>query len=81
MEELIKEIKEFIVDMTNINNEMIIKIIYQSLVSSTILGMYLQQNGVIKSDFDNFMESNNEKVSKYLMEQAEKLIKSKKEEK
>lgn len=79
MEEVIKAIKEFVVDMININTEMIIKIIYQSLVPSTILEMYLQQNGVIKPDFVNFMESNNEKVYKYLMEQAEKLIKSKKE--
>lgn len=75
MEELIKEIKDYVADMIKINNEMLIKVIYQELLSSTLLTLYLTQNGVIKTDFENFIEDNNDKVSEYLKKEAEELIK------
>ncbi len=79
MEELIKEIRDYVADMIEINNEMLIKIIYQLLMSSTLLTMYLTQNGVVKTDFENFVEGNKGKVSEYLKKEAEELIKLKKE--
>lgn len=81
MEELIKEIKDYVVDMIKINNEMLIKIIHQLLISNTLLTMYLQQNGIVKTDFENFVNGNKDKVSKYLAKEAEELIKLLNEEK
>ena len=72
---IFKDIEEFVIGVTSDNNKMLIKVMYQLLLSSTLLTEYLASKGFLQDDFNKFLEDNQERISKILDKQSEDMIK------
>lgn len=72
--EIFKEVEKFIRDMIDINNEQMIKIMHQLLLSSVLLTLYLSKKGIIETDYAQYIEENKDMAAKVLAKQSEDLI-------
>ena len=72
-----EEIKKYIDGTREINNEMLIKFMYQLLIPSTLLFIYLTRKGIIENDYEKFVKENGKPVAHILEQEAEDFIKSK----
>ena len=74
--EIFEAVEKFIKDIIEINNEQMLKIMYQLLLSSSLLTLYLDKKGIIGTDYNAFIDQNKTMMSNVLLKESEDMLKT-----